>query len=834
MAHLRYEAWPFPGSGSYDVVVRDLQAITGSGSRPKKPIGYGSVDIPRNTVRVDGSKVLDAVVFADPVTPANDVTSLIRVYRPGDAEDSPVHEWLTEDPVAEADGAGNVRLSGRNIEAVLDYEFVEVWDWEESAVFQSLFPDHIYGGRDVVRNGGLEDPQIVNEVYELWNDQIGASTWTATLESDTTAAIAFDATAAQVEAAIELTTGISNCLVTGAGTEADPWLLEFVDPAIIDPDMFVTDGGGLTSTLSRTVEGRLSTAPFTISRTIAQGVNWVHGALDPGHPFLSTAVVRTGTYSLAFNGVDQFAGVQQVVRVKPGGLYQASMWANTADTAALWRLVIRTPLEEFVGSSTPFSGTTLAASTWTEFTIADVVIPDGITEVVMRFAYVGTGDPGQVYTDDWSLTEGQATGTPGDYLHDLFDDAQTDHAPTRAALTYINLDFTTTLDSGGNAWTDSALPMTFKRRQSYLHVMRQFEKLGYQWRLVPTAGTPGEWDLQVYNPGTMGTDHGGVDDPAIVVGQGTLPSNVTRQRPVANYVMAEGAEGFTSRIFSTTSIAATGRRAQAVGDRRFTDSGALTTWATQRLNDYLAETLAPRVTIAEPNTADDWPRPLDEYVPADIVDFILADGSTRVERVIESVTYSDDGQNALRWVVEGGSAAPYIGPAAYSGGDDHTGGGGGEYIVPPQATGGVQASALRVIGNAVKEILEEFRFSEDPEHAALPTTRGSGVPAFTIRLAMDTARAETQAAADLICLSGDDHSVQIRQAIDVCDALGFGKVICSEGTYTPGSDFTVPSRVHIEGMGRDVTYWFIEESITITIDQNGGIRQLGMFAVGGG
>lgn len=809
MTSLRYEAWPIPGTPSYDVVVRDLQAVTGSGKLPKTPIGNGSVEIPRGALRVDGTEVLAAVVSTDATTPANDVTSVIRAYRPGDAETAPIHEWLVEDPVAEADETDTVRLSGRNIEAILDYEHVEVHDWDGSTVFQSRFPDHVYGGRNVVRNGGLENQGLINEVYELFNDQTPASTFTLTLEGDTTAAVAFDATPGALETAIEATTGVTNVLVTGTGTEADPWLIECVVPSIIDPDMTVTDAGGLTSTLTRTQQGARSISPFTVSQTLERGVNKVHGRHSSDSPSISTTTPRTGTYSLRFNGLDQFAGVQQVIRVKPGGTYQASMYARTSTATDLYRLVIRTLSEEFIASSTPFSGSTMVANTWTLFTAANVIIPDGVTEIIMRFAYVGTGNPTPVLTDDWALNEGLAAATPGGVLIDLFDDAQTDHAPGRAALTFINLDFTTVVDSDGAAWTDSALSITIKRRQSYFQMMRQFEKLGYEWRLTPTVATPGEWDLQVYNAATMGTDFGGVDDPAIVVGQGTLPSSVTRQRPVANFLMAEGAGGLTARASNAGSITAIGRRAQGVFDRRFTESSPLTTWATQRLTDFLAETLAPRIVIQEPNTSDDWPRPMDEYAPGDIVDFILADGATRVERRIESVSYRDTTQNGLQWTVEGGSAAPFVGA---SGG----GGGGGAGL------SNAVSSQLNVLGAAVATILEEFRFDEDQEDFIVSALGGDALPAFTIRVAASAARAQSKAAADFIC-DGTADEVEIQLALDVCEALGFGRVVLSEGTFlvASGALIIVPGNVMLMGLGRDVTY---VESPTLPAEMriNGG------------
>ena len=824
MAHLRWEAWPFPGAAPYGVQVRDLQAVSGNGTLPKIPCGQGSVSIPRGVVRSDGSLVLDAVAASDPADPSNDVTSLIRVYRPG--EDDPVHEWLVENPVTESDDSDLVTLSGRNIEAVLDYEHVEVWDWDGSDVFQSTFPDHIYGGKNLLGDGTFDDQDTVTERYELWNDQTAASTFQLTMEGVTTAAIAFDATANQVEAAIEATAGITDCLVTGSGTEADPWVIEFIDPGIIAPDMSVTDAGGLTSTLTQTQEGHLSISPYTVAQTLAQGVNTTHGVHASDSPKIVDDVAPpTGTYSLWFNGLTApYTGVQRVVNVKPGGTYQASVRVYNGFNADLYRLVIRTLNEDFIASSTPFSGTNIANNTWDTLSAADVVIPDGVTQVIMRVAYVGTGNPDPIRTWGWELNEGLSAATPGSILVDLFDDAQTDHAPTRAALTFLNLTFDALTDSNGTFWDVSDLSITIKRGQTYLQMMRQFEKLGYEWDVTPTAGTPGEWDLNVYNPNGLGTDHGGADDPAVIVGQGTLPSNVTRQPPTANYLMAEGKDGLTSRVANAASIGAVGRRTQALADRRYTQTDELTAWVTQRLSSFLAETLAPRVTLTEPNADGIWPRPLGDYRHADVVDFVLADGATRVERRVEQVSYNDTGD--LVWTVEGGSAVPYVaapsvsgGPAAYSPGHLALG------------------SQIRVLGDTVSTILQEFRFQEDLSDAAAyasPPAGSGGLPAFTVRVAAVGARTETKAAADFICTGADDGA-QIVAALAICDALGFGRVVLSEGQFSisNGTTFTVVDGVQLVGMGEDVTVCRLLDGNAATLDNSGIVRDITFDETGG-
>lgn len=90
--------------------------------------------------------------------------------------------------------------------------------------------------------------------YILWNDQVVSSTFTLSLEGDTTASIDFDATAAEVKSAIEATSGIGvgdNITVSGLGTYDDPWVITFPDPLEISPDMTVADSGGLTSKLTK-------------------------------------------------------------------------------------------------------------------------------------------------------------------------------------------------------------------------------------------------------------------------------------------------------------------------------------------------------------------------------------------------------------------------------------------------------------------------------------------------------------------------------------------------------------------------------------------------------
>jgi hypothetical protein len=132
--------------------------------------------------------------------------------------------------------------------------------------------------------------------------------------------------------------------------------------------------------------------------------------------------------------------------------------------------------------------------------------------------------------------------------------------------------------------------------------------------------------------------------------------------------------------------------------------------------------------------------------------------------------------------------------------------------------------------------LEEFRFDEDPDLQPVPATAtGAGSrPAFTIRVAAADARPESKAAADLQCF-GTDDSIQITQAIDVVAALGFGRVVASEGTfiYPSGSTLAIPAGVLVTGLGEDVTEFQSVDGSTATATITGELRDVALTESGG-
>lgn len=70
-------------------------------------------------------------------------------------------------------------------------------------------------------------------------------TFTLTFQGQTTGTIDFDETAGDLETELELLSTITAVTVTGVGTEADPWVVEFVDPGAEDVEIMQGDNTNL-------------------------------------------------------------------------------------------------------------------------------------------------------------------------------------------------------------------------------------------------------------------------------------------------------------------------------------------------------------------------------------------------------------------------------------------------------------------------------------------------------------------------------------------------------------------------------------------------------------
>jgi hypothetical protein len=116
-----------------------------------------------------------------------------------------------------------------------------------------------------------------NEVQNVDNDATGG-TFTLTFDSVESAPIAFDASAAALEAALEAISTINAVSVTLNG--ASDWAVEFQNPGFEDVGLLVADDTGLTgeitgTTIAETTKGR---AKDTV---IVRCANVSAGAIDP-------------------------------------------------------------------------------------------------------------------------------------------------------------------------------------------------------------------------------------------------------------------------------------------------------------------------------------------------------------------------------------------------------------------------------------------------------------------------------------------------------------------------------------------------------------------------
>ncbi|MBD3675607.1 MAG: hypothetical protein HUJ26_19010 [Planctomycetaceae bacterium] len=85
-----------------------------------------------------------------------------------------------------------------------------------------------------------------SEIQTVWVQGSG-NTWTLSLDGETTASIAYGASAATVKSAIETAfTGINTVTVTGTGTLADPYVVTFDDPGASNINEMTGDGTNLT------------------------------------------------------------------------------------------------------------------------------------------------------------------------------------------------------------------------------------------------------------------------------------------------------------------------------------------------------------------------------------------------------------------------------------------------------------------------------------------------------------------------------------------------------------------------------------------------------------
>lgn len=140
---------------------------------------------------------------------------------------------------------------------------------------------------------------------EVHNDATGG-TFQLLFDGQATGNIAHDATAATVKAAVEALGNVGTVTVTGAGTDADPWVITVTDPAQTSFTVIANDsltGGSGTTSISTTQSGGepdpwiiefVGTYAYTPVAVGGDGSTLTGGV--PGAP-LTVSTIQTGSYA---------------------------------------------------------------------------------------------------------------------------------------------------------------------------------------------------------------------------------------------------------------------------------------------------------------------------------------------------------------------------------------------------------------------------------------------------------------------------------------------------------------------------------------------------------
>ena len=761
------DLWSYPGVGTFQMLWPNLPFTDMSVTPRRSRIGEARMILPPGP---DIAELTALLLTRDPNTPANDRRSLVRVYRDGSAV--PVVEWVPTG-IPDTLGEAPVMVSG---EVYGPYRLADaiVWPFDWPAW---RFPDWVWGGGNVLQNPGFEEGVPILEEQLVW--VVGATGGTFTLSdgTDTTGGIAWNASAGTVETRLQNDiTAIVDVAVTGSGSAADPWRIQFLNPLgnftqLIADGTLLTPGGAAVN-VSRLVDGQTAQITgWTVSHNIVTG--GIHGSHAGNSPRLSIPPgepADTGTYAAYYNADAPFGGIEQRVSVQPGQVYSgASIRVRPTSGTDPFALVLRDAYEGLITYSPPSATSgTFTAATWATQTLSGLhVIPDGVTELVFRHAYSGSGDAADVLVDNANLTLGLQPATVGEMVRLLVEDAATNHvADGRTVLDNLDLTFTDLLDSDGTAWPRLE-SMTVTHGQTYFQVLEAFrEQLGYDWAVTAKAVVVGALthDLNVYVPGGMGQDRTADADPAVIIGGGVSAGPVSHSGIVGNAVIAEGSGGLNTRAESAASIGAAGRREIYAPNGSANSQTTVNAVAVSTLDELLAQGLGFAVAI------------VDGAGPVGLVDYGLADTVNVVHPTLGRQGHRVD-SHTLDIGADG-----VVGTTHFS-----------REILHQEAA--VYEGVRRLLARAA---------SQPPPVTAKATRQsdyGTGTGGgFSVRVAASDAGAKSKAAADLVCTGSADH-LTIMQAAGMLPTGG--EIVLSEGTFNVDTgQVLLPAGVSLRGMGK--------------------------------
>lgn len=668
MTDLRLEVWDRLGTAGFGPKMT-LDTIQDSARlQPVNGIGEGRCTLD------DGFRHPELVLTTDPANTANNVRSLVRVYLDGDISGvtQPYAEWMPEQLIPPSDSeSGRFEMMGEGRESMVKDAVVLPWDWDGNQIWQSFWPDWIYGGPDVV---GPVEVTFKPHIIDAWID--AGATGTATIGVSIDGAAYQDATVAPgdnsfvVKAAFEALAYGMTVDVQGAGTVNTPWQIRFQDPPGVY-QISISSGGlsGGRIFFNQVQYGVLLPVGWTESRLDATTIT--HGQLsgslraslgggaDPALPAGCSAWIW-------FNGEEyQTPGVQYITRVIPGGIYWSPpIYLYSKGVASLVRVVLRDLNENILydpAGNEAFEEITIPANTLTLTAgIGAVVIPEGVYEIVYRIGHIGVGNPPDIGVACPSLTEGFPASNIGVVVTDLWTDWTSNHAASPWPISYwvhgdggfyLALDFDGTNDSNGNAWPRDE-SITLKRGERFDKVLAKIVALGYEWRIVP-APVDGYYLLQIVPTGTFGiwVDYSALDTPTIRGGR-DVTKRALRRWLSKTASMVEGAEMFFAFGGDAGAQAGWGVSSDYSVQLDF-DGDTVQQAATERVTDQLRRTRSLVINLVD--VGDPLiPIPGRSYVAGDTLRVIdpptIPDQAERVW----SIQYAHD-DGTITWEVQMGN-----------------------------------------------------------------------------------------------------------------------------------------------------------------------------------
>lgn len=612
MAHgdLRLEVWSRPGSNPFQRIDIAPPGPFSGTKRMATGIGRGQLTIPITYERVN------ELIRRIPNDPGSDVRRLARVYAEGVT--LPVFEFFldnTSDEAVETD----LTLSGASIESIMADAIVEAWDWDGNAESESNFPDWIWGGRDIV---GPVETSFRPEITQLYTDASGGSFQFQVSVNDGAfefGSINFDDSSFEVEQAFEALGNVDRVSVQGNGTQESPWEIEILEPAgeyVVALGVESLTGGG--AYLTPTQHGQLMPVGWTESRV---------GTTMTGHGILTDFRASFGggddpvlpaecSAWIVFLGQEWFfPGIQTIRNVIPGGIYQGPpLYLHADGDSALVRIVIRDLNERFIAAEEFLIPADTTVSTGG---LVDVMIPEGIHQVIFRIGHIGEGTPPRIYVGCPSLKEGLAPTSAGGIMDALFDDATVNHAFDGRVVwemvgspgtTFMVPSFTIGHDSAGQVWDNMEMDFVAKRGKNYQQVLADLAGRGYRWSVTP-HNIDGFYFLNLYNPTWIKVDATALQTPAINVGSGITSGPIVRSHLTGNVVTVEGNQMQFGRNQSQLSVDSIGRREVYQTDRSLTTASAAMVRAAEEVVARLASGLSIALNI-DPVTG---PVPLVDY-----------------------------------------------------------------------------------------------------------------------------------------------------------------------------------------------------------------------------